>query len=71
MEAYEYATAKSEIESFFWQELADNYLEMCKQRLYDETHPNREGRVFAYITRYLRWSSFSLHFYRISQRKCT
>jgi valyl-tRNA synthetase len=47
MEDYEYATAKSEIESFFWQELADNYLEMCKQRLYDEAHPLREGARFA------------------------
>jgi valyl-tRNA synthetase len=35
MEAYEYASAKSEIETFFWTELADNYLEMAKQRLYD------------------------------------
>ncbi|RPI20897.1 MAG: valine--tRNA ligase, partial [Chloroflexota bacterium] len=32
---YDYAAAKSEIESFFWTELADNYLEMCKQRLYE------------------------------------
>jgi valyl-tRNA synthetase len=43
MEAYEYATAKSEIENFLWQELADNYLEMCKQRLYEDAHPLREG----------------------------
>jgi len=34
LEAYDYATAKSEIENFFWQDLADNYLEMCKLRLY-------------------------------------
>jgi valyl-tRNA synthetase len=33
-EAYDYATAKSETELFFWTELADNYLEMAKQRLY-------------------------------------
>jgi valyl-tRNA synthetase len=39
MEGYEYATAKSEIEIFFWGELADNYLEMCKQRLYDPEAP--------------------------------
>jgi valyl-tRNA synthetase len=30
---YEYAAAKSEIEGFFWRDLADNYLEMVKQRL--------------------------------------
>jgi valyl-tRNA synthetase len=40
---YEYSSAKNETESFFWSELADNYLEMCKQRLYDEAHPQREG----------------------------
>lgn len=31
---YDYATAKSEIETFFWRDLADNYLEMAKMRLY-------------------------------------
>jgi valyl-tRNA synthetase len=41
--AYEYAAAKSEIESFFWRDLADNYLEMCKERLYGEPGPQREG----------------------------
>jgi valyl-tRNA synthetase len=40
---YDYAVAKNETESFFWSDLADNYLEMCKQRLYDENHPYREG----------------------------
>ena len=39
MENYDYAAAKSEIEILFWQYLADNYLEMCKQRLYDPLHP--------------------------------
>jgi valyl-tRNA synthetase len=43
LEAYDYAAAKSEIEQFFWLVLADNYLEMCKQRLYDPDHPQREG----------------------------
>jgi valyl-tRNA synthetase len=33
--AYDYATAKSEVEVFFWRDLADNYLEMVKKRLYD------------------------------------
>lgn len=43
LDKYDYAAAKTETESFFWGELADNYLEMCKQRLYDEAHPYREG----------------------------
>jgi valyl-tRNA synthetase len=40
---YEYAAAKSEIEGFFWRDLADNYLEMCKQRLYEAGSLEREG----------------------------
>jgi valyl-tRNA synthetase len=40
-EAYDYASAKHEIEGFFWRELADNYLEMSKLRLYDEAHHQR------------------------------
>jgi valyl-tRNA synthetase len=39
----EYAAAKSEIENFFWRDLADNYLEMAKQRLYDEQHPGHSA----------------------------
>jgi valyl-tRNA synthetase len=37
LEGYDYAAAKSEVEAFFWQALSDNYLEMAKGRLYDET----------------------------------
>ncbi len=40
---YDYAVAKSETESFFWRELADNYLEMSKERLYDKMNEMREG----------------------------
>jgi valyl-tRNA synthetase len=43
MRAYEYAAAKSEIETFFWRDLADNYLEMCKERLYGEPGLLQEG----------------------------
>jgi len=46
LEGYDYAAAKSEIETFFWSDLADNYLEMCKQRLYDPQHPQRDGARF-------------------------
>lgn len=46
-EHYDYATAKSESETFFWTELADNYLEMAKQRLYEEDHPQRDGARYA------------------------
>jgi valyl-tRNA synthetase len=43
MESYDYASAKSEVETFFWTEFTDNYLEMIKQRLYDQEHPQREA----------------------------
>ena len=45
-EQYDYATAKSETELFFWQYLTDNYLELVKHRLYDESHPQRDGAIF-------------------------
>jgi valyl-tRNA synthetase len=47
MEAYDYAAAKSEIEVFFWSALADNYLEMGKQRLYTPQHPAYSAARYA------------------------
>ncbi len=38
---------KSEMEIFFWKDLADNYLEMAKQRLYNPDHPQYGGARFA------------------------
>ena len=46
-EGYDYASAKNAIESFFWHDLADNYLEMAKQRLYDGQHPAHDGARLA------------------------
>ena len=40
---YEYAAAKNATESFFWGDLTDNYLEMAKKRLYDESLPGHAG----------------------------
>jgi valyl-tRNA synthetase len=45
-EGYDYASAKHELENFFWHDFADNYIEMCKQRLYDHTHPQRVAACF-------------------------
>ncbi len=36
-EHYEHALAKNNIEAYFWDIVADNYLEMVKNRLYDQT----------------------------------
>lgn len=44
-EAYDYAAAKAEMETFFWRDLADNYLEMAKSRLYDGAHPQHAGAL--------------------------
>ncbi len=41
----DYATVKSEVEIFFWRDLADNYLEMAKKRLYDGV--DNQGATFA------------------------
>lgn len=46
---YDYATAKNEIEEFFWRDLADNYLEMVKKRLYDGGPGYEAGRYTLHI----------------------
>nr|HMN62668.1 class I tRNA ligase family protein [Anaerolinea sp.] len=46
-EGYDYAGAKAEIEGFFWGDLADNYIEMAKQRLYDDAHPGHAAACYA------------------------
>lgn len=45
---YDYATAKSEIETFFWKVLADNYLEMAKMRLYEGSEGSDAARFTLY-----------------------
>jgi valyl-tRNA synthetase len=46
LESYEYMVAKSETETFFWRDLADNYLEMAKRRLYDPSLPASGGALW-------------------------
>jgi valyl-tRNA synthetase len=43
LENYDYATAKNDVENFFWHHLADNYLEMVKGRLYDDADNGRDA----------------------------
>jgi valyl-tRNA synthetase len=40
---YDYAAAKNETEVFFWRDLADNYLEMAKVRLYGDQMAEKAG----------------------------
>jgi valyl-tRNA synthetase len=51
-EQYDYATARAETETFFWRDLADNYLEMVKKRLYDAGQGYESAR-FALHTAFL------------------
>ncbi|HEY45030.1 MAG TPA: class I tRNA ligase family protein, partial [Anaerolineae bacterium] len=43
---YDYATAKSALETYFWRDLADNYLELAKGRLYGQEEAPREGAKY-------------------------
>jgi len=43
LEQGEYASARAEIEHFFWSDLCDNYLELAKARLYQESGSEREA----------------------------
>jgi valyl-tRNA synthetase len=51
---YDFAAAKSETESFFWQVLADNYLEMCKLRLYEESSEGARYTLYAVLLTMLK-----------------
>jgi valyl-tRNA synthetase len=46
-QAYDYVTAKNEVEDLFWHDLADNYLELVKFRLYGDHEPNKRSAQFA------------------------
>jgi valyl-tRNA synthetase len=50
LDNYDYAAAKSGIENFFWGEFTDNYLEMCKQRLYGEDETQNQAAKFTLYT---------------------
>ncbi|MDD5489483.1 MAG: valine--tRNA ligase [Candidatus Moranbacteria bacterium] len=51
-EKYDYSSAKMAMEKFFWIKLADNYIEIVKNRLYDESPKNKKGRESAQYTLY-------------------
>ena len=51
--AYEYSNAKSDAEQFFWTDLADNYIEMSKQRLYAQQGSEFEAAQYTLYYIYL------------------
>ncbi len=52
LEAYEYACAREAIESFFWKDFCDNYLEISKVRCYNEDGSDNAGQRSAILTLY-------------------
>ncbi len=51
-ECYEYAMARVAIEDFFWNDFCDNYLELCKTRVYGESGDDPKGQLSAVYTLY-------------------
>lgn len=49
---YEYSKVKQEAEKFFFQTFCDNYLEICKDRVYNPDRRGEEGKVSAQYTLY-------------------
>jgi len=47
---YEIAQAKIRLDKFFWIKLADNYIEIVKQRIYDDSCEGRDGKQSAIFT---------------------
>ncbi|NQU79844.1 class I tRNA ligase family protein [Candidatus Woesearchaeota archaeon] len=54
---YEYSKAKSSAEKFFWSTLCDNYLEICKERLYNPESRGENARKAAQFTLYNLFST--------------
>lgn len=50
MENYEIGLARIEIDNFFWKDFCDNYLEIAKERLYNEDNKYGESHVAAQKT---------------------
>lgn len=50
---YEYARVKKDTEYFFWHNLCDNYLELCKDRLYNVAVRGEQGKHAAQYALYI------------------
>lgn len=47
MENYEIGLARTEIDNFFWKDFCDNYLEIVKERLYNDNNKYSNGSIAA------------------------
>lgn len=52
LDRYEYARTKLDVEKFFWQNFCDNYLEICKDRLYNPEKRGSKQRLSAQFALY-------------------
>lgn len=52
LEKYEYSHTKLETDKFFWQQFCDNYLEICKDRLYNPDKRGDDARASGQYTLY-------------------
>ncbi len=50
LDRYEYATARAEVETFFWSDFCDNYLELVKARLYGADTPEKYAAQWTLYT---------------------
>jgi valyl-tRNA synthetase len=50
LDRYEYASARSEVEAFFWSDFCDNYLELVKARLYGPDTPEKYAAQWTLYT---------------------
>ncbi|MBP9791748.1 MAG: valine--tRNA ligase [Rickettsiales bacterium] len=50
MNNFEYCTARTIIETFFWKDFCDTYLELIKVRVYDQNNTDPEGKISAINT---------------------
>jgi valyl-tRNA synthetase len=53
MDNFEYCTARTIIETFFWKDFCDTYLELIKVRVYDQHNTDPEGKLSAMNTLHL------------------
>jgi valyl-tRNA synthetase len=47
---YEYSRAKNEVDSFFWKDFCDNYLEIVKYRIYNGSNEEKDSAKFVLYT---------------------
>ncbi|MFT4303433.1 MAG: valine--tRNA ligase [Candidatus Woesearchaeota archaeon] len=52
IERYEFSRIKIDVEKFFWQNFCDNYLEICKDRIYNPDRRGSTERLSAQFTLY-------------------